>query len=515
MNSIKLSYGHELRRLAIGSHELSYEYLVETSKKLFPGLENYHGNSLQFAWIDEDGDRVLLSSGAELDEALRVMAHLHANTVRFEIVISIDNLQGERCFPKNDGPKAQHPGITCDECCICPVVGPRFKCTVREDFDLCEICEAKMPQPYPMIKIYTPDQAPSAIYVAIRDDAGESGPSPYGPSHPHHTHFAPHRHHGHFPHGPPHPHHGPPPHGPSHHPHGPIPHGLPHHSRWAPPPPPDYPRGGISPSSRWGRGGRGGRHFGPRRAFRKFVKDTVAAMSNGYASVAVDFAEHSPNDAGSRQSDSETEMTEVERQILEAVVGDSGVGIGGAEEEKSTDTSSVLSSSIVSAVGCPSADVPLGDSAPMVLVEEPKPLKVFSGPVVAAQEVVPVPSATASPPANHSDAYDWEIINGVNRNRPHSAQPPQQHVNPVQQFQHAFYNHAFLPRVGMQPVVSESEVWAVELRLLSSMGFFDEEILLPLLQKFAVPPVSQRPQGDSGAPNAAGIQRVVDSLLNM
>jgi hypothetical protein len=49
-----------------------------------------------------------------------------------------------------------HSGVTCNECKAHPVIGIRYKCTEREDYDLCEFCERKKIQPYPMIKIVEP-----------------------------------------------------------------------------------------------------------------------------------------------------------------------------------------------------------------------------------------------------------------------------------------------------------------------------------------------------------------------
>lgn len=36
-----------------------------------------------------------------------------------------------------------HPGVSCDVCHVKPITGPRFKCTVCHDYDMCETCEAK------------------------------------------------------------------------------------------------------------------------------------------------------------------------------------------------------------------------------------------------------------------------------------------------------------------------------------------------------------------------------------
>jgi len=59
--------------------------------------------------------------------------------------------------PKDDGP-AIHRRVTCDGCGQKPLVGIRYKCTVCNDFDLCETCENKHihPENHPLIKIKYP-----------------------------------------------------------------------------------------------------------------------------------------------------------------------------------------------------------------------------------------------------------------------------------------------------------------------------------------------------------------------
>jgi len=65
--------------------------------------------------------------------------------------------------PASTGPlynHSVHHGVQCDECGCLPIHGNRYKCTVRNDFDLCGVCESKVAaQPFPMIKLYTPEQA--------------------------------------------------------------------------------------------------------------------------------------------------------------------------------------------------------------------------------------------------------------------------------------------------------------------------------------------------------------------
>jgi hypothetical protein len=59
--------------------------------------------------------------------------------------------------------------IRCDECDVSPLVGYRYKCTVRENYDLCENCEKLTSQPYPMMKIYDPLNQPATIETAFTD----------------------------------------------------------------------------------------------------------------------------------------------------------------------------------------------------------------------------------------------------------------------------------------------------------------------------------------------------------
>jgi len=59
-----------------------------------------------------------------------------------------------------DEPNQIHHGITCDGCEMSPIVGARFKCTVRPDYDLCENCEPNSDPAYPMIKIRQPATEP-------------------------------------------------------------------------------------------------------------------------------------------------------------------------------------------------------------------------------------------------------------------------------------------------------------------------------------------------------------------
>jgi len=62
---------------------------------------------------------------------------------------------------KKEQAQIVHPKVACDHCNVEPIVGIRYKCSYRPNYELCEKCEAVLPQqPYALIKIRAPQQAP-------------------------------------------------------------------------------------------------------------------------------------------------------------------------------------------------------------------------------------------------------------------------------------------------------------------------------------------------------------------
>lgn len=45
--------------------------------------------------------------------------------------------------PKAETPGFLHPGVECDSCKVQPITGPRYKCLVCPNFDLCQACEQR------------------------------------------------------------------------------------------------------------------------------------------------------------------------------------------------------------------------------------------------------------------------------------------------------------------------------------------------------------------------------------
>jgi hypothetical protein len=163
--NFKVRFEDQFRRFSIPKGNVSYTDLWRMCKYVFSTFVFTDVNCL--SWVDEDGDEIVVSSQEELMCALDAMSG--GKVFQFKII---------SCVPKtvptanrgtsgsSDGATrgpapntASHAQVTCDECGISPIVGARFKCTVRHDFDLCSKCEGKVTaQPFPMIKIYDPEQ---------------------------------------------------------------------------------------------------------------------------------------------------------------------------------------------------------------------------------------------------------------------------------------------------------------------------------------------------------------------
>jgi len=86
MISIKLSFLGELRRLSVDENVLSLEYLTTITRQLYHHHHLDESSKILFAWVDEEGDTILLSTEDELKEALRVMRLLKMNTLKFFVV---------------------------------------------------------------------------------------------------------------------------------------------------------------------------------------------------------------------------------------------------------------------------------------------------------------------------------------------------------------------------------------------------------------------------------------------
>lgn len=82
--------------------------------------------------------------------------------------------QAEAEIVQEDPERVRHRGITCDVCDMSPIVGPRYKCTVRSDYDLCQKCHGQSDPKFAMIKIRQPTQVSNeGPFLGLREFARE------------------------------------------------------------------------------------------------------------------------------------------------------------------------------------------------------------------------------------------------------------------------------------------------------------------------------------------------------
>ena len=161
-------------------------------------FDNFSDSTCTFLYTDEDGDLVTFSTQDELDEACRVLrtSTSAVSTFTFQIKIAAttggasasthsasefapllhQSVEEQSLSPEElrlhsatadastptsvpahvPTPPAVHTDVVCDECGMNPILGTRYKCVVRDDFDLCAECEANKTQPYASIKMTEP-----------------------------------------------------------------------------------------------------------------------------------------------------------------------------------------------------------------------------------------------------------------------------------------------------------------------------------------------------------------------
>jgi len=156
--TVKLFFEDEVRRVSIGDAEgeLTITHLKSTIDTIFPALK--HGD-FRLLWKDEDGDLITISSNGEFLDAVSHMTSGGAIS-KFHVKVTAQKEEHSTVTPESE---SVHEGVQCDECGLLPIVGSRFKCSVRSDYDLCAKCEGTGPQPYPMIKMNAPKRSFSPI----------------------------------------------------------------------------------------------------------------------------------------------------------------------------------------------------------------------------------------------------------------------------------------------------------------------------------------------------------------
>jgi len=487
-NIIKVKHANEMRRISAESARgctTNFNSFVAIVETLFPKLA---GQEIALFWRDEEGDEIIVNSDVEFQEALRFMTS-SGQMLRFEARIVSSEV------PTAQASTVVHAFVTCDECGMSPIKGIRYKCTVRNDFDLCTNCEAKKQQPYPVIKIFEPVHPPGLFNG--RRWGGGCGESAAGQEHWRRGGGRP-----------------------------------PFHSRCP----------AMNPAAACGsqgsdhvRGGRPhwGRHFG--NQLGKTLQETVAPFVQAFDQAMSGLDQPVPavpvdedaritlkvrDQAGAEILFKVKQSTEMGK-IFEAYA--ERVSIPAEQLRFFRDGVTIKKSDTPKLLG-------LSDNDQMEVMQKEQTVSLEEQLLSAAleeslsmttsvvSEVPKQPLSTASAAAVESD--DWDVVRSGSPLLP--VAPAAVVAEPVT-----------VPVPEAAAVVAESSadlapapapasaavnplqlLWHRELQLLADMGFTDVDTSLPLLQRHLVTPLAL--SGDrSAAPSVDGMQRVVSSLLGM
>jgi len=153
----------EVRRFVIDKNvSTSFDYLVGKLRVIFPQIQ---ASVFTVGWTDEDGDQVTITSDEELIIALTEMTG-----PLYKLTVTVKKT-GQAPAPAGGGEEVVvHYGVTCDGCDLANITGPRYKCVVCDDYDLCGGCEAAGRHPgHNMMKITTPGNVfPHRLFKRIQ-----------------------------------------------------------------------------------------------------------------------------------------------------------------------------------------------------------------------------------------------------------------------------------------------------------------------------------------------------------
>jgi len=155
--SIKLVFENEIHRLT--TLPPTYSALQQYCSSLF------HYPSFQITYKDEEGDTITVACDTDLQTAyssapsgqsLRFVLSLPKTSSAFTSHQDRPEIESESNSCEGMSSQGDSlliwPRHTCDGCNTKPIVGPRFHCTVCEDFDFCENCEKSLQHEHPFMK---------------------------------------------------------------------------------------------------------------------------------------------------------------------------------------------------------------------------------------------------------------------------------------------------------------------------------------------------------------------------
>lgn len=157
MYSLKFSFGKEKRRALVPapkeSETLSFEMVANMARELFKIKDD-----VMFQWTDDEKEPISCSTDAELAVAITVMSAENPKQIyNFVVVALSDQLPnvvdaGVASMPaasssSSSAPapspqsKVVHTDVTCINCGMSPIIGVRYTCTQRHDYNLCGRCQ--------------------------------------------------------------------------------------------------------------------------------------------------------------------------------------------------------------------------------------------------------------------------------------------------------------------------------------------------------------------------------------
>lgn len=163
--NFKFTYDGVIRRVSAPVNAggmistLSYEVVRQLARDLY-GISSDLKMSLTY--VDEEGDQVTLSSDLEFTEFIRIMERGRQALLKVGIVTTDESSSKASLTAETP---VIHEGVSCDGCGMSPIQGLRFKCAVRDNYDLCSACESKtLSHQHPMLKVYAPDAGAMVRY---------------------------------------------------------------------------------------------------------------------------------------------------------------------------------------------------------------------------------------------------------------------------------------------------------------------------------------------------------------
>ncbi|XP_051871167.1 sequestosome-1 isoform X3 [Pristis pectinata] len=158
----------EIRRFTV-DHSVSTSF-AHLYKKVGSVFQSLRSDNFQMYYKDEEGDMIAFSTDDELSMAL---SYLQDGTFRVYIKEKKEYKHGQ-----DKAAGMLHPNIICDAC-NGPVIGPRYKCSMCPDYDLCGSCKGKgFHKEHEMILLQTPqffhpfERIPRGMWFHKKRNAG-------------------------------------------------------------------------------------------------------------------------------------------------------------------------------------------------------------------------------------------------------------------------------------------------------------------------------------------------------